>query len=187
MKVLVQNLQKRAGLATELSDKYNPDVFLAQEINLNSETYPFPANNVSSMSFGTAIGGKFELSDIKKVTSPWKEFGGFICKKTTIGTANSVQFVSFHGYNGTPFKSKDKLVAHVAAVLAVLSPGPALFAGDFNTWTPEHLSAVECAMKEAGFELAYSWPYPGLDHPLDHVFARGVTVSACEDYAFQVE
>ena len=51
MKVLIQNLQKRECLGTQLSEKYDPDVMLVQEINLNSEINSFVrANNVSSMS-----------------------------------------------------------------------------------------------------------------------------------------
>ena len=89
-----------------------------------------------------------------------------------------MQFVSFHGYNGQPFKSIEKLVAHVKAVIHVLSPGPVVFAGDFNSWSQGHLSAVKTILNEAGFHLAYSWPYPGRDFPLDHAFIRGVSLKA---------
>mmetsp|Transcript_21695 Transcript_21695/g.47160 ORF Transcript_21695/g.47160 Transcript_21695/m.47160 type:complete len:154 (-) Transcript_21695:198-659(-) len=135
------------------------------------------------MGYGTAIGSKFEPCDIKKVQSPYSEFGGFIRKKSIIATVKSVQVVSFHGYNGQPFKSKEKLVAHVEAVLAVLSPGPALFAGDFNTWSREHLLAVKRPLEEVGFSLAYSWPYPGRDHALDHAFTRGVKIIESRHYS----
>lgn len=183
MKVLVQNLQKRDGLATELFEEHDPDLMLAQEINLHSETYSFPASNVSSMGYGTAIGSKFQVTNIKLVRSPYAEFGGIIYKKTTVASIKSIQFVSFHGYNGQPFKSIDKLIAHVEAVLAVLSPGPALFAGDFNSWSQEHLDAVKAKLESAGFHLAYSWPYPGRDQPLDHAFLRGLELTRSENYA----
>ena len=184
MKVLVQNLQKRAGLATRLSTKYKPDVSLVQEINFNSETYPFEASTLSSMGYGTAIGSSSELNEIKHVKSPHKETGGFIVKKTTIATINSVQFISFHGFNGQPFKNKDKLVAHVEAVLAVLNSGlPALFAGDFNTWTKDHLHSVTTVLEKEGFSHAFSWPYTGRDEPLDHAFVRGLTVNGSQYYS----
>jgi len=183
MKVLIQNLQKRECLASQLSKKYHPDVMLVQEINLSSETSPFLANNVSSMGYGTAIGSRFDVSDVMTIQSPYAEFGGFIHKKTTVATVKSVQFVSFHGYNGQPFKNKEKLVAHVEAVVAVLSPGPALFAGDFNTWTEEHLTAVKESLEKSGFDLAYSWSYPGRSHPLDHAFTRGVRIRVSQDYS----
>mmetsp|Transcript_29534 Transcript_29534/g.53575 ORF Transcript_29534/g.53575 Transcript_29534/m.53575 type:complete len:204 (+) Transcript_29534:224-835(+) len=185
MKVLIQNLQKKEGLATQLSATYDPDVLLVQEINLTSETSPFPANNVSSMGYGTAIGSRFELSNIQTILSPYSECGGFIHKKTTVATVKSIQFVSFHGYNGQPFKNKEKLVAHVEAVLAVLSPsGPALFAGDFNTWSEEHLVAVKVCMEKFHFSLAYSWSYPGRKkRTLDHAFARGLKISGMLDYS----
>ena len=187
MKVLIQNLQKRNSLATDLCNEYDPDIILAQEINLHTETNDgccyFPANNVSSMGYGTAIGihnknkhkEEFKVSDIKKVQSPNAEFGGMFYKKTTIATIQSIQFVSFHGYNGQPFKSISKLVEHVHAVVDVLSSGPVVFAGDFNTWSQEHVDAVKHELETVGggFHHVYSWPYGRRDIPLDHVFLRG--------------
>jgi endonuclease/exonuclease/phosphatase (EEP) superfamily protein YafD len=182
MKILVQNLQKRDGLATELFEEKDPDVMLLQEINLHSEKHGFPASNVSRMGYGTAIGSKFEFSNIKHVQSPYAEFGGTIRKKTTIASINSIQFVSFHGYNGQPFKDKKKLVAHVEAVLAELEPGPALFAGDFNTWSIDHLDAVMEKMDSFGFKLAYTWPYTGRDFALDHAFVRELKIKNSDNY-----
>ena len=183
MKVLVQNLQKRNGLATQLFEEHHhPDVMLVQEINIYSETCNFTASNVSKRGYGTAIGSEFEMSNIKYVESPYAEVGGFIRKKTTIATIQSVQFVTFHGYNGQPFKDKDKLVAHVEAVLEKLTPGPALLAGDFNTWSKEHLDVVKDKMEGAGFHLAYSWPYGGRDFPLDHAFIRGLEMKQSANY-----
>mmetsp|Transcript_38800 Transcript_38800/g.81566 ORF Transcript_38800/g.81566 Transcript_38800/m.81566 type:complete len:224 (+) Transcript_38800:140-811(+) len=206
MKVLIQNLQKRKGLATQLAETYNPDVLLVQEINLNSEFHPFPAHNVSSTTgYGTAIGSsssqQYELTDIQTIESPYAEFGGFIRKKTIMANINSIRFVSFHGYNGQPFKNVQKLVAHVNAVLEVqllldsssnnntsskqqpAAPAPALFAGDFNTWSKEHFEAVQTCMEKHGFRHVYSWPYPGREYPLDHAFVRGLKVIASQDYS----
>jgi endonuclease/exonuclease/phosphatase (EEP) superfamily protein YafD len=182
MKVLVQNLQKRDGLATELFEEHDPDVMLLQEINLHSEKHNFPASNVSRMGYGTAIGSKLEVTNIKFVQSPYAEFGGMIRKKTTIASVNSIQFVSFHGYNGQPFKDKEKLVAHVEAALVQLVPGPVLFAGDFNTWSKDHLDAVMEKMDSFGLELAYTWPYTGRDFALDHAFVRGLEIKKSENY-----
>jgi len=182
MKILVQNLQKRDSLATELFEEHDPDLMLLQEINIHSETHSFPASNVSSIGYGTAIGSKFKVTNIKYIQSPYSEFGGVIHKKTTVASVNTVQFVSFHGYNGQPFKKKHKLVAHIEAVLAELSPGPAVFAGDFNTWSKEHVDAVKVKLESVGFHLAYSWPYPGRDDPLDHAFLRGVELKSSKNY-----
>jgi endonuclease/exonuclease/phosphatase family metal-dependent hydrolase len=183
MKVLVQNLQKRSALATELINKHDPDVMLAQEINLSSETHTFQASNVSSLGYGTAISCKDSVTDIKLVSAPYAEFGGFVHKKTTVATTTKlIQFVSFHGYNGQPFKNIENLVEHVRAVLSVLSPGPSVFAGDFNTWSQAHLDAVKASLEKEGFHLAYSWPYPGRDFPLDHAFLRGVRLENSSHY-----
>lgn len=205
----MQNLEKKSGLASRLLQQYDPDVILAQEINFNSENCSlFPANNVSSRGYGTAIGlrGGTTCTDVRLVNSPYTETGGFIRKKTTVATmsicrrnrdrtkidekqvddyifvdeVDRVQCVSFHGYNGQPFKNVSKLVAHVDAVLAVLSPqyencsspSPVLFAGDFNSWTREHMDAITSRLVDAGFHLACSWPYPGRDQALDHAFVK---------------
>ncbi len=178
--LLVQNLQKKDGLATQLWTEHQPDIALLQEINLSSEDAAFAeAANVSKLSgFGTAIRAS-NVQDVRTVVSPHTEFGGFIRKKTTIAKCLDarIECVSFHGFNGTPFRRVDQLVDHVKAALAELTSSreaPAIFAGDLNTWTPEHLQAVSHVLAEAGFVLATSWPYPGREHPLDHVFLRGL-------------
>lgn len=201
MRVVVQNLQKTGGLATRLIQEYDPDVLLAQEINLRTEnSVLFAAHNVSTAGFGTAIGVQegTTCTDVRQVNSPYAEFGGFIRKKTTVATVsvckneddyvlvNSIRFVSFHGYNGQPFKDVSKLVAHVDAVLEVLESQdratnclvPVVFAGDFNTWTVAHLDAINSRLDDAGFHHVCSWPYPGKEHPLDHAFIRGMQLKS---------
>mmetsp|Transcript_202 Transcript_202/g.220 ORF Transcript_202/g.220 Transcript_202/m.220 type:complete len:240 (-) Transcript_202:272-991(-) len=176
MKVVVQNLQKKNGLATVLVETHKPDVMLLQEININSENEEMLfSSNTSIRGYGTAIYSKEPVSRITQIQSPYAEFGGFIFKKTIIATTAGVQYVSFHGYNGQPFKDVSKLVAHIDAVLSVISPtGPVIFAGDFNTWSVEHFEAIKTPLESAGFSHSYSWPYPGRETPLDHVFLRGV-------------
>ncbi len=247
MKVLIQNLQKREGLASSLDSKFNPDIILAQEIKLQSESLPFEAHNVSRMGYGTAIGigsknansnansnanqsASFKITKVLCVESPYAEFGGLIHKKTTLAsveimspssdssvihssTCNTsstiIQIVSFHGYNGQPFQSVEKLVSHVDAVLVKLqslnlnssssddninndnsetiikTTIPALFAGDFNTWTQSHIDAVTKRLEDAGFHHIYSWPYPGRDLPLDHAFVRGSSVVVRKSQYFE--
>mmetsp|Transcript_6358 Transcript_6358/g.10546 ORF Transcript_6358/g.10546 Transcript_6358/m.10546 type:complete len:201 (-) Transcript_6358:552-1154(-) len=178
MKVFIQNLQKRSNLATELLEQYKADVFLAQEIDWKSETFKGTkrcARFTSSNGYGTAIIANECLSGIRKIASPHSEFGGFIRKKTIVATVNEVEFVSFHGYNGQPMKKVQPLIDHICAVVETLSKdGPAVFAGDFNSWTKEHLDAIAKCLAKQGFHLALSWPYPGREFPLDHAFVRGV-------------
>ena len=76
------------------------------------------------------------------------------------------------------------LVDHVTEVLRALNPtGPSVFAGDFNTWTPEHLTAVSDKLQAAGFHLAYSWKYPGKDLYLDHIFLRNLSLEKCSIFS----
>jgi endonuclease/exonuclease/phosphatase (EEP) superfamily protein YafD len=188
MRLLVQNLQKKHGLAASLIAAHSPDIALLQEIAIGSEPAELQAQLVSFVSklgFGTAVFAKDGASDARRVASPHREFGGWIKKKTTIAQcrvgATTIDCVSFHGYNGSPFRTVPPLVEHVKAVLAELKDGSAvIFAGDFNTWTAEHLQAVTAELAKAGFVHALSWPYPGRsasDTALDHVFLRGLTVA----------
>ena len=199
----MQNLQKRAGLGGELIEKYNPEILLAQEINLRSEDQGLfgpAASCVSKFGYGTSICGVTSpLSHVRRVKAPHAETGGFVYKKTTIATicycpddaittaaalddgdwchVMAIDCVSFHGYNGQPQKNVSNLVDHVRAVRAALNDtGPAILAGDFNTWTPQHLAAVSAELQKSGFLLAHSWKYPGKDIALDHVFVRELQV-----------
>ena len=176
--VVVQNMQKKAGLAGRLIACTAPDVLLAQEVNLFSEDRNlFQAHHTSRFGYGTAIFCRSgEIANVRQVACPVAEFGGFIRKKTTAAECAGIQCVSFHGYNGTPRRDVRGLTEHVQEVLKALGPGPAIFAGDFNTWTETHLDAVTNILGAAGFQLAFSWEYPGRNFPLDHVFLRGLTL-----------
>lgn len=185
IKVVVQNLHKRYALATELIKEHDPDIMLTQAMILPSEAPVFnDANNVSSpLGYGTGIyGGVYEMTDVKKVDAAHSESILKTHKRTTVATMKSVQFVSFHGYEAKSWKNVEKLLEHIRAVLNVLTPGPVLFAGDFNTLTNNHVEAVKEVMENAGFELAYSWPYKGAGSPLDHAFVRGLTLVSSSNY-----
>jgi hypothetical protein len=70
-----------------------------------------------------------------------------------------------------------KLPDNVDAVLSVVStPGPTVFAGDFNIWTQGHLDCVNVQLEKADFHLARSWPYPVRDFPINHVFVRQMRI-----------
>jgi exonuclease III len=207
IRVVVQNLQKQKHLASNLIQQYQPDILLAQEINLSSEPKWFQESSVhftSRNGYGTAIylhgttnpDHKSSLTNIQHVESPHAEVGGFIRKKTILATqkvtiqsnvTKSIQWISFHGYNGQPLQTKvSYLVDHVRAVLMKLDNSTiSIFAGDFNTWTQDHVVAVTSALKEAGFRHERSWRYPGRDVPLDHVFLKGDDVAIKDLTVFQ--
>lgn len=188
MIIVVQNLNKISGLASFLVDRYQPHILLAQEISLSTEDAArkenFIAQHTSKRAgYGTAILSRTRLTSVQRVLSPHAEFGGFIVKKTIVATSNNIQFVSFHGYNGQPLKDVSKLVDHIKAVLAVLEEkGSAVFAGDFNTWTHLHVAAVQLELEKVGFQRAYSWPYPGRETPLDHVFIRDLCLKSASHF-----
>lgn len=183
VRIVVHNLQKQPHLGSDLIAEHKPDFFLAQEINLFSERGQFSeeASFTNRFGYGTAIYSSDKvgspLSHFHRVESPHAEVGGFIRKKTIIATTRMgesvVQLVSFHGYNGQPFKRVSYLVDHVQAVLDRIEEDCVIFAGDFNTWTQAHLDAIKVPLEIAGFKHTISWPYPGREFPLDHVFLKG--------------
>lgn len=189
IRVVVQNLQKTDGLASKLLEERPCAVMLAQEISALSEHLPF-VSHTSKRGYGTAIfvSKELRLENVRKVQSPHAELGGFIVKKSIVascvfpGNATKIELISFHGYNGWPvFRDAAYLIDHVRAVLDVVTPNvPALFCGDFNSWTQEHLDGVEKVMREKGFERIFSWPYPGRDFPLDHAFGRMIKLDSSE-------
>mmetsp|Transcript_39425 Transcript_39425/g.77563 ORF Transcript_39425/g.77563 Transcript_39425/m.77563 type:complete len:105 (+) Transcript_39425:1330-1644(+) len=75
------------------------------------------------MGYGTAIYSSKGTQNTQSCLSPYAEFGGFIYKKTTISNSDGVQFVSFHGFNGTPSRDPKKLAAHVGTAVALLHKG----------------------------------------------------------------
>ena len=162
MKVLVQNLHKRSGLATQLVQDHQPDVLLAQEINLFSELVNV-ACNTSRLGYGTALYASHGTwTNIRQVQSPHAEMGGIVRKKTIIAHWSGVDWVSFHGYNGQPQKNIAKLLDHVRVVLEAVQDSPhVVWAGDWNTWSAEHWEAVRSMLANHGFQWAGSWPYPG--------------------------
>lgn len=189
MKIVIQNLQKRSGLASRLVDDNTPDILLAQEINFSTEHTAFrksTVTNTSKLGYGTAIYAKevSALSNIHCVRSPHAEIGGFVFKKTVVATYKQIQFVSFHGYNGQPMKNVAKLRDHVEAVLSVLDEtGPAVFAGDFNTWSHAHVDAIQEVLTNAGFQRSFEWPYPGRETPLDYAFTRYVVINKSSTFS----
>jgi endonuclease/exonuclease/phosphatase (EEP) superfamily protein YafD len=175
MLVVVQNLQKHAHLGSDVVMEYQPDIALVQEVRLPTEEPGLfdAASNVGCYTgWGTAIYSRESLSRVRRIDSPHSEFGGLFRKRTTLAYSQGIDWVSFHGYNGQPFKNLEYLLDHVRLVHESVANGPAVFAGDFNTWTDEHVQAVKHELERSGFELGGSWPYAGRQGPLDHIFVR---------------
>ena len=98
MRAIIQNIQKHSNLASDLHQSHEPDMMLLQEINWRHEDTTdifnprHNASNTSVLGFGTAIYSKKEnqLSNIRHVSSPHAEMGGFIHKLTTVATLHIV-------------------------------------------------------------------------------------------------
>ena len=104
MRIVVQNLQKRKHLGSDLWKEYKPDIFLAQEIALRSEDAALfaDAHFVSgALKCGTAIQCRHAAARaVRRVKAPVAEFGAFVRKKTTVANYDGIEVITFHGYNG---------------------------------------------------------------------------------------
>jgi hypothetical protein len=190
MKILSWNLHKQEALISWAALMQNFDVGLFQEVDFASnETHGYwIAKGESFDNEGTAIVAKLPLSGVNFVKSPWPDYRakfwkGKVYKVATIARVDGIEFVSFHGYNGTlQGKDPEKLRDHVERVLIALDREvPAVFSGDFNTWGPAHLKAVASTMHDNGFELAMSAPYDS-KKTLDLAFVRGCSVGITKFY-----
>lgn len=184
MLVLSQNLEKRP-LVKGILDKYAPDVALFQEwVDFQSPTpnYIAAANNsfmVSGNPCGTSVYSTSESWEADSIfkKSPHSDYRlafwkGFVYKTSTAVKTNNRWLCSIHGYNGFPSKSISKLCDHVDLVAKSLPDFvPAVISGDFNTWTNEHLLAIQQVMRKYGFSLQISAAYDK-KKTMDHVFSR---------------
>jgi endonuclease/exonuclease/phosphatase (EEP) superfamily protein YafD len=97
-----------------------------------------------------------------------------VYKATSIAHLESgITLVSFHGFNGT-FQGRrvEDLIEHVDSVRNRLeNAGPVVWAGDFNTFTEDHVTALEEYMRKSGFSMDISVPYNFM-RTLDFVFTR---------------
>jgi len=175
------------ALAASILAAQKPDVALFQEFWLSENpTLAAPYSMFLAQSFdkrgsptGTTIHSVLPIERTMVVLSPHEEILIGVKKATAIGTVDGVQFASMHGYNGWPRKDVEYLIDHVGAVLSAMnSQGPAVFAGDFNSWTPEHISEVKRVCHEFGFEFFNSVPYDS-KKTFDMVFIRDLK---CSDF-----
>ena len=97
---------------------------------------------------GTCIAAS-QITRLRAVSAPRGDlrlrfWAGRVHKATAVVQLGSgLSLVSFYGYNGTlRGRNPLDLVAHAAAVLPAIPPGPAVWAGDCNIITPEHTAAA---------------------------------------------
>ncbi len=99
------------------------------------------------------------------------------------GRDATVAIANLHGINFT--LGIDEFRAQLDAVAAELArnDGPIVFAGDFNTWSPERNGALGEVAARLGLvpvEIVPDGRRRAFGHPLDHLFVRGFDVIRAE-------
>lgn len=192
MIILNWNLQKK-GLVSWALRAFNPDFALFQEHWLlpnrdacfpNYEVHHTISLTKKGSPCGTAVYAKDgDVVNVMNIATSQKEF--FIkARKTATAvqmfdkeTGKLFWLMSVHGYNGWPTHNVTKFALSIAEFIRALPPNePAIIAGDFNTFTEEHLAALNVEMVALGFSRRISIPYDK-KKTLDHVYTRGATAS----------
>lgn len=174
------------------------DLAMVQEFFLDTDsTATFEATSPLAWSFatsfrqgaadgprtGVATGAVVEPRDVEFLRSEAREPIANTPKMaivTSFDLAFSEQdlmVVNVHAINFTTTGDFEAQVTQIEDRIATHS-GPAIVAGDFNTWWPSRHTALEDAMARQGFEyIPLAEDMRGLLQ-LDHVFVRGMSVSS---------
>jgi endonuclease/exonuclease/phosphatase (EEP) superfamily protein YafD len=187
MRLLFWNLEKR-GLAPWALENFDPDFALFQEhwlkVNFNKKyftslVYTTESYKKKNSPCGTAIYTKsqYQATKVLRLVTSQKEF--FISMRktaTAIEVDGKFWLMSIHNYNGWPFRSIEKFLKCIEEFVQNIPKGvPAIVAGDFNSFTIEHIEAMDQLMRwQFGFERKVSVDY-GDGRKLDHVYTRGMT------------
>ncbi len=192
MKVLCLNVHKENRPAVQqLMKDEKIEVVMLQEYWLGKpfnfsplKSFIATAFKKKRLSCGTALAGH-KIQGWQPLITEDKETGLFGIgqdpKSMATGIINGILFISIHGFNGwnwfrTP--KTDPLIRQLEQVKNKIwnHPGGVVFAGDFNTSTPERQRAVDTWMGELNLSKIVSAPYDK-KKTLDHVYARNCTFS----------
>jgi endonuclease/exonuclease/phosphatase (EEP) superfamily protein YafD len=91
-----------------------------------------------------------------------------------VGVERKLLVANVHAINFAGFGNFEAQMQHIELALAA-HRGPALLAGDFNTWTTRRLRRIEGLMRSTGLEpIAFANDRRAT--PLDHAFVRELDV-----------
>lgn len=200
IKVLVWNVYKGARTAFSSDFKLlsqNKDILLIQEAYLtskmqksflNSELDFYFATSFLDRKFGSIPTGVSTASIASATSVTWQrsKYREPVIKtpKMTLFTTYKIQNTdqellvgNIHGVNFVRAYKLRHMLDEAAKVLARHN-GPAVFGGDFNTWTKTKLNNLATVMKTAGFKkVKFNGDPKGfLGKPLDHVFIKNLIV-----------
>lgn len=168
------------------------DILLLQEINLegvemlaqylqyNYIFYPAAFHRQRRQEYGNAILSKWPLSNPKKIVLPnwlpgWLQSRNAARAMATIGNMDillySVHLDTTWMIPQWAMSQGDFLSSEVER-----SENPVILGGDFNTWTPGSIRALENGLRRVGLErltwgTGYTFDVSGLKLTLDHIFS----------------
>ena len=193
--LLVWNLHKENGTKSfnktllSLLQKFDPDILLFQETNLNANTLPLAKfhqeNNANitlpTKSYGVLNASKFPIIEKEKLLTRYHEF--FIAtKKSLLITTHKIddkllKVVNLHAINFVPHSIFKKELHTLEKKLQNINT-PLIVAGDFNTWSKTRLEILKrfvqnLDLKQANIENS-SHIKCYRKKPLDHILYRSL-------------
>ncbi|MEK6625259.1 MAG: endonuclease/exonuclease/phosphatase family protein [Bdellovibrionota bacterium] len=159
------------------------ETFFLQDVDFHSWFASSFAYKKSGDKTGVMTGSKTQTLDAFYKVSPYREIVGNTPKVALftsykiMGIHHPLIVANIHAINSVTASMHQ---AHIDQVFQVLAshPGPAVLAGDFNTWSKKKLKYLKDKAKNNGLKEVY---FPDGDermhtfgYPLDHVFLRGL-------------
>lgn len=138
---------------------------------VHTPTFALPFKN--GVTTGTAILSQEAPTSFKSCISVAREFGYATRKSLTVAEyvvgGKSLTIFNCHAPN---FVSNQAWFREMETWLASIGDGPAIFAGDFNTWNMPRTKYIKNAFTQLGFTYAEQEQHKGMQ--LDHIWTRGI-------------
>jgi endonuclease/exonuclease/phosphatase family metal-dependent hydrolase len=153
---------------------------LAQYLQYNYIFYPAAFHRQRRQEYGNAILSKWPLSNPKKVVLPnwlpgWLQSRNAARAMTSIGNRD-IAVYSVH--LDTTWMIPQWVISQGDFLVNEVDKGriPVILGGDFNTWTPGSIEALENGLGRVGLErltrgTGYTFEVSGLKLTLDHIFS----------------
>jgi endonuclease/exonuclease/phosphatase family metal-dependent hydrolase len=184
---VVQELQQADVIMLQEMDEVGTER-IAQTLGYNYVYYPASVHSRHGKNFGNAVLSRWPIVDSAKIILPHQNPSNDqirIATRATIdvdGRQIPVYSVHTETFLLGPQQRKDQIaaVAEEAEMLLAQEVDYAIIGGDFNTLTPDSMTALIVKMEEAGLKwvsrgAGETLDKAGVSVTLDHIFAANMT------------